>query len=461
MVIRKIIGIGVPLITLNLGVGLARYVSYEREKEKEFLNISLSVIIFFSLLNIIFFFVFRNSLSLIFFNTTEYDIFVVLIAFFLSSSGIYNLSYAFFRGRQEINKSNEMRILYNLFSIILGLMLWKIFKNQYSEILYFYIFMYPILVIVLGLWYLRHNIFLSSILKFKEKLQSAKYFFFYSFSRIPSGIFLALIFGVPVFIASREISLVAAGYVGIAISIVRLMEIFTTPFNLIFLPKFAEIGRRNDTKEINQKISIVVNFIITAVPFFAIICYGLTRYIIIIFFTNKYVVAVQSTSVVILFSTFYISYVLLRGILDGLYSFPYVNIICLTGFLVTTASSFLFHKNIFMLALDYGLGLFVLGMMALYILIKKAKIFIQAKELLMSLFSMLFVFIILFYLDKFVEFIIFNEYSKLGIMVVYRIILVLSLYLFYWKPKTLWFKELKHRVIILKTNANSSSVLTK
>jgi len=279
MVIRKITGIGVPLITLNLGVGLARYVSYEREKEKEFLNTSLLLIIFFSLLNIIFFFVFRNFLSLIFFNTTEYGIFVVLIGFFLSSSGFYTLSYAFFRGRHEINKSNEIRILYNLFSIILGLMLWKIFKNQYSEIIYFYMFMFPILVIILGVWYLRHNIFLSSMSKFKEKLQSTKQFFFYSLSRIPSGIFLALIFGVPVFIASREISFVAAGYVGISIAIVRLMEIFATPFNLLFLPKFGEIKRRNNSKEINQKVSIVVNFIITVLPFLAIICYGLAKYI--------------------------------------------------------------------------------------------------------------------------------------------------------------------------------------
>ena len=35
MVIRRAIGIGAPLLTLNLGVGLARYVSYKREKEGE------------------------------------------------------------------------------------------------------------------------------------------------------------------------------------------------------------------------------------------------------------------------------------------------------------------------------------------------------------------------------------------------------------------------------------------
>jgi len=66
MVIRKIVGIVMPLITLNLGVGLARYVSYEKEKEKEFLNFSLLVIIFFSLVVMIFFYIFKNSLSQIY-----------------------------------------------------------------------------------------------------------------------------------------------------------------------------------------------------------------------------------------------------------------------------------------------------------------------------------------------------------------------------------------------------------
>jgi O-antigen/teichoic acid export membrane protein len=296
--------------------------------------------------------------------------------------------------------------------------------------------------------YLWHNIIFASLSKIKEKLQLTKQFFSYSLSRIPSGIFLALIFGIPVFVASHKISVMEAGYIGIAISTVRLIQIFATPFNLLFLPKFGEIKRRNNSKEINQKVSIVVNFIITVVPFLAIICYGLAKYIVFIFFGTKYIAAVQSTSIVILFSAFYISYVLTRGILDGLYSFPYVNIICMAGFLVTTVTSFLFYKNIFILAIDFSLGLFVIGIMALYILIKKTMISLRIKELLISLFYMASIFVVLFFLDNWVEFMIFKKYYKFGIMVAYRIILVMSLFWFYWKPKTLWYKELKYRIVI-------------
>ena len=448
MVIRKIVGIGMPLITLNLGVGLARYVSYEKEKEKEFLNISLLVIIFFSLVVMIFFYIFKNSLSQIFFNTFEYNVFIFFTALILFGKAICRISYAFFRGKQEINKSNKINIFHNLFSVILALVLWKILGNQYFKILYFYLLLFPIFLIVLGIGYLRHNIIFTSLSKIKEKLRLTKQFFSYSLSRIPSGIFLALVFGIPVFIASHKISVVEAGYIGIAMSTVRLFEISATPFNLLFLPKFGEIKRRNNSKEINQKVSIVVNFIITVIPFLAIICYGLAKYIVFIFFGTKYIAAVQSSSIVILFSAFYISYVLIRGILDGLYSFPYVNIICIVGFLVTTVCSFLFHENIFILAIDFSLGIFIMGMMALYILIKKTMISLRIKDLLTSLFYMITIFVVLFFLDEWVEIGFFNEYYKFGIMITYRIVLAVNLFWFYWKPKTLWFKELKYRIVI-------------
>jgi O-antigen/teichoic acid export membrane protein len=412
MIIRRIIGVGAPLITLNLGVGLARYVSYEREKEGEFLNASLCAITIISALVIVSSIIFRNQLSLVFFNTSNYSLFVVLTAFFLFSYATYTISYVFFQGRLEMHRANRMQILYYLFPAMAGLILWQLFTDQYSKILSFYLFFFSLC---------------------------------YSLSRIPSGFFLALIFGIPVFVASHKISLVAAGYAGIAVAIVRLMEVFATPFNLLFLPKFAEIKRNNVEGEISNKVSIVTSFIFTALPLIAVASYGLAEYAVIIFFGSKYIPAAQGVSVVILFSAFYVSYVLIRGILDGLFSFPYVNIICLAGFLTTAISSFLFHGSVFVLALDFGLGLLVMGVTALCILIKRANISVQLNEILVSLIVALLAFVSLFYLDKWMELTIFNEYIKFGVKIVYRVILFLALYRFYWKPKSLWVKELLYR----------------
>ena len=449
MVIRRAIGIGSPLITLNLGVGLARYVSYEREKEKEFLNVSLWVIGIISLLVIITSIIFRDRLSLIFFNTSNYNLFVVLTAFFLFSYGTYTISYAFFRGRQEMNRANRMQILYYLFSVIAGLILWQLFTNHYYKILSFYLFFLSLWGLVLGTVFIRQKIYFCFSSKIVKKAQSVKELFIYSLSRIPSGFFLALIFGIPVFVASRKISLVAAGYLGIAVAIVRLMEIFATPFNLLFLPKFAEIKRNNLSGDINNKVSIVINFIFTVLPFIAVTSCGLAKCAVIIFFGEKYLPAAQGVSVVILFSVFYISYVLIRGILDGLFSFPYVNVICLAGFLTAAATSFLFHKSILMLAFDFGLALLVIGVTAFCILVIKASVFVQLRDVLMPLILALCAFTLIICLDRSTEFIIFNEYAEFGIKILYRGILLITIFWFYWKPKSIWMKELSQRVAIL------------
>ena len=225
-------------------------------------------------------------------------------------------------------------------------------------------------------------------------------------------------------------------------AIVRLMEIFATPFNLLFLPKFAEIKRNNVKGEISNKVLIVTSFIFTALPLVAVVTYGLAEYTVIIFFGSKYIPAAQGVSIVILFSAFYVSYVLIRGILDGLFSFPYVNIICLAGLLTTAISSFLFHGSVLVLALDFGLGLFVMGVAALCILIKRANISVQLNEILVSLIITLLTFVLLLYLDKWLELTIFNEYIRFVVKILYRVILLLAVFWFYWKPKSLWVREL-------------------
>ena len=448
MIIRRVITIGGGLITLNLGVGLARYVSYKIEREKEFLNVTLLTITTLSFLTIIIFFSFRQYLSKLFFNSTDFSSFVVLSSFLLFSVGLFTIAYAFFRGRQNMYRANTMQFLYYLCPVILALILWIVFTTQYSKILIFYYFLFSLGGILLSVAFIRNNLAFFTFRKIKKHVQSIKNLFFYSTSRIPSVFFLSFTFGIPVFFASNKISLEAAAYVGIAVSVVRLMELFATPFNLLFLPKFAEIKRDHNSQEIKHKISIVMDFILSVLPVFAILGYGLGKYLVIIFFGGKYIDAAPSVSLVILFSAFYVAYALLRGILDGLFSFPYVNSICLLGFSITAITSFLFHENISFLALNFGLGLFFMGILSIYILIKKGNLSLRASNFLISFIIIICSLFISFFVDRWIADAILNEYWKFGILVLYRAILLLLLFSLYWKPKSLWYREFLHRVRI-------------
>ena len=94
------------------------------------------------------------------------------------------------------------------------------------------------------------------------------------------------------------------------------------------------------------------------------------------------------------------------------------------------------------------MGLFVMGVGAIYILIKRTNISVQLNEILLSLIVTLLTFVLLLLLDKWMDFAIFNEYVKFGVEILYRAILLLAVFLFYWKPKSLWAKELLCRIEI-------------
>lgn len=444
MVIRRIIAIGGGLVTLNLGVGLARYISYKKEEEREFLNAALLTVTSLSFLIIFFFFLFKTSLSKLFFDSTEYSLFVVFLSFYLLSYGLLNIAYAYYRGRQEMNRANTMQSLYYLGPVFFAFILWIILNKQYSNLLVAYYCLFSLWGIIITIFYLNKQKHILSFRKYRSN--HTKDLYSYSISRFPSILFLSLTFGIPVFFATRSISLEAAAYLGIAVSVVRLMEIFAAPFNLLFLPKFAEIKRNHNSKEIQDKVSIVVDFLITTLPVFAVVMYGMARYVVIIFFGEKYTASTSSVSIVILFSVFYVSYALLRGILDGLFTYPFVNIICIAGFASTSLISILFHKNIVQLAIAFGIGLFFMGIFPLSILIKKKFLSLKMNTLLISLFVIILVFILSFWMDRWIGNLISHDSIKFAAMTFYRVLLLAFIHFTFWKPKSLWYRSLMARI---------------
>jgi len=57
-------------------------------------------------------------------------------------------------------------------------------------------------------------------------------------------------------------------------------------------------------------------------------------------------------------------------------------------------------------------------------------------------------FVLLVFLDRLVDLAIFNEYIKFGVQILYRVVLFIALFWFYWKPKSLWVRELLYRTRI-------------
>ncbi|MCU0287542.1 MAG: hypothetical protein MUF15_14250, partial [Acidobacteria bacterium] len=281
----------------------------------------------------------------------------------------------------------------------------------------------------------------------KYKLKEMSSFLSYGLNRLPSTLFSALLLGFPVFWATRTLSLEIAGYVGLGVYIIRMMEIFSTPFNKIFMPKFSEFSVSSKPGDIKEKSLIVVDFIITFLPVIVLMIYGLSRPILLLWLGKEFLSALSVIQIAILFSGFYIMHAIIRGILNGVFIFPYVNIIGLAGLAaVVMPAIFVLGDNLVGISVCFGIGLFVLGISSLYILVKKLAMTFPWKSLLLCSVISAITFIITLFIDKFLTGVIdFNVYTEFIVLSTYRLFILLAIYFLFWKD-TLWYRELKKRM---------------
>ncbi|MCX6583574.1 MAG: oligosaccharide flippase family protein [Candidatus Aminicenantes bacterium] len=455
MLIRRWLGVLQPLLTLNLGLSLIKFVSTNKEKQAHFFKVSLGIINLIFLIVTAAVCILPKTFSFLLFNSPQYPLLTVIFTVFTYSAALYLLIYSFFRGEQDMTRANILSLEYYGFPVLLaGLLLVLNFKNGYRDLVFFH-FLYTVPVIAAAfLYFWKNNLFaLRYPLKFKLKEMSG--FLSYGLNRLPSTLFSSLILGFPVFWANRTMTLEEAGYLGLGVYIVRMMEIFSTPFNKIFMPKFSEFSVSAKPGDVKDKSMIVVDFIITFLPVVVLSIYGLSRHILLLWLGKEFLIALPAIQIAILFSGFYVMHAIIRGILNGVFIFPYVNIIGLLGLTaVTLPIVFALGSNLLGISLSFGAGLFVLGVSSLYILVKKLALAFPWKLLLVYSVVAAVVFFITFFIDKsMVRLVSLNTYVEFMILCAYRFLLLLAIFFLFWK-KTLWYSELKKRMNVQKQGVN-------
>lgn len=372
MLIRRWVAIFTPVLSLNLALGITKFVSSDKKKQGYYLKISLFIVTWIFIIIIGTSNLMGESISLFLFNGSQFSLLARILFIYIYANALYLLTYAYYRGKQQMVLANALSLFWFCFPVLLFTIFVFFRLNDKYTILISYYSLFTLLIIGAGFTYFKKHHLFSFKKMFKLRLEQEKSFFLYGLGRIPSTFFLTLIFGIPVFTAAHKISLEAAGYMGILVAVLRIIELASNPFNMIFLPKFSELNSKTSHKEIKEKSFIVIDFIITFFPLTYITIYGLSKHIVIFGFGQKYFASVPGLKILILFSAFYMVYAMIRGILNGLFLFPYVNIICLAGFIVSALLTFTFlNKTITNLSIGFGISLFVLGISSFYVLVKK------------------------------------------------------------------------------------------
>ncbi len=448
ILVRRWVGVLLPLMTLNLSFGMTRYIGYEKENARRHLDAMLGITFYSSLVLFAVLAVFHRSLAGLFYNEQRYAGFVFLLIVFLFANWIHLFAYAYFRGKMEMMTTNILRVLFYGFPVMLAFLLMVFYRGDGAFTLSCYFTVYSVWGVLIGFFFLRKEIsYFFSVRGLIKKIKESGKILFFSLVRLPAVCFDALAFSIPVFFATHKISLAAAGYMGIVVAVIRLFELFSMPFNMIFVPKFSDLNRQEDLANIKNYSMVVLDFIITFLPLAVIMAFGLTRFLVRAWFGTQYLSVSPSVAAAILFSVFYLAFALIRGILDGLFVFPYVSVIGFLGIITIVGGSLFFGSSVYALSISFGAGLLVLGAGSAVVLVKKLKLSPGLVKITVSLLLCGLTFGVLLSLDRWSDVWLGDSLLGLAVKLSDRALLLLVLYLFYWR-NTLWYRQVMQRVIL-------------
>ncbi|MCU0287623.1 MAG: oligosaccharide flippase family protein, partial [Acidobacteria bacterium] len=153
MLVRRWLGVLQPLLSLNLGLSLIKFISSNKEKQIHFFKISLGLINLIFISAFIIVCILPETFSLLLFNDSQYPLLTIIFIAFNYSAALYLLIHSFFRGEQDMTRANILSMEYYSLPVFLGALLLVInFKDAYQNLNLFH-FLYTAPVIAAAFFY--------------------------------------------------------------------------------------------------------------------------------------------------------------------------------------------------------------------------------------------------------------------------------------------------------------------
>jgi O-antigen/teichoic acid export membrane protein len=451
LIIRRLIAFAFPVVTLNLSDSMSRYISFDKNKAVSYFKYSFLILGAICLGLLILVTLLKDLISVWLFGDSKFSILLFPTILFLFSNSCQVLCIGYFRGKQNFRVMNLVNIVFWIVAIFALLILY-IFPDDYVEFLFHYFLAYSIAAFIInGIFIGGDKHFQSQITKpFFNKLGSKvlnKKFFNYGISRIPNNFFFGAVFFIPIIFASNSFSLKMAAYIGVIISIVRILQLIGLPFNMLFVPKFSAFQAQSNDEIIRKHSQLVLEFILT-LPFWIGIFFSLfARELVLMWFGEKYEIIIPHLQWLGPISGFLIGFVLIRGVLDGFSDYPYINIITLLAVGMVLALSLLakfLSWNLTGLTLSFGAGLLVLGISSIYILVTRQNLNLWTFKNVSAIIWFVIGLTIAFGFNKYV--LISSIYYSLVVKILLSVMLIVFSFVLFRGLKFQWIDEFLHRI---------------
>tara|TARA_B100000941_G_C28497602_1_gene551958 strand:- start:448 stop:1974 length:1527 start_codon:yes stop_codon:yes gene_type:complete len=405
LIIKRFSVLFAPIITLNLGVALAHFISEKKNFAFKFFLQSLiiiSIIIFFVF---VIFLIFKPIVSNLLFGDINLSYYVLPTLLFTISYCAHLLFSGYYRGLQNFYYLNFLQILYWLISFLVSYLLYFFYEGDMYTLTF--IFYFSILYLVLSS--ILFFVFKSRIYKSDDNLVADwnSQLFIYGGTRMFNGVFVATLFFIPLILSVQGgLPTPTIANIGVLIVLVKTLQSSVSPLNVLFLPYFSNIKTDENFKKMNRNLEYILDIIMTFPVFISISLYFFSYDIIFIWFGSDYVDINVTFQSLIIPTAFYLIYIVISGVLNGIYKFPYVTLISFLSLMVMVISSIINFEHISFLTIISSLSfsLYVLGAGALllfYILFYNNVNFLNTKNLRTIIIMFLYIFTV-FYIFNFI-----------------------------------------------------------
>jgi O-antigen/teichoic acid export membrane protein len=390
---RRIIGMALPLMTLNLSLSLARYNGTNGYMRKNFFFISITISFFIWLLLVFIATIFGEQFTNYLFGDILYLPFFHNLLIFFFASATHNLFTGYWRGLQRFKIMNLLTTGFHLSNVLILIVLIIAEPDKIVMLNRYYLILTIVTLLINATIYTYYESRAGQPTtidpqRIKSEVMLVKEFLYYGYMRLPGGIFYALLFMIPVLVATNVISLSSAANVGIVISVANLVFLFGFPLNLLILPKYALYQKEDSTVQLKQKIQSSVDSSFTFPLLISPAIYLFSEEIIIILFDPKYYHAVFYIQLFSVVAGLFLAYISLRGLLDGLKTHPYANYVTGLGVLVSVISMVLFmilEIGEVGIVLGFILGIFSMFMSNMLIIRSKFEIQVLTRQNLVNM----------------------------------------------------------------------------
>ena len=370
---RRLISLAIPVFTVSIGVSLTRFIAITDKNFKR-INYLLSAILLVFIVSLVLSaacYYFADFLTLVIFHSPQHLNLFYSCLFMVTGFGIYTILYSYYRGIQSMNSAN----LWQLFIMaVLPLIISYAFAKHRNPALIIglmgmsaYISIIPLLAIIIK----HHKKDIRKIGEFTKDL------FSYGLLRTPGGLIFIGILTIGPILAPYFGTLSDAGYLVIGQSVFRVIEASVVAFGLVALPKFSQFVAEGNTDFLRNRISDILTMIIHLSLFIVIQLFIWANEIVLIWLGADYLQAVPIIQIFLITLCPYLSYVMLRSIIDAVEKKAVNTLNLLISFGITILLCFVFGNLGFGaigLAIAAAIGMSCLGIFSSYFLVKKYKI---------------------------------------------------------------------------------------